>query len=370
MQFNIIHKIPIIYEYLDETHRAILKFVNREFYDTVTTIAEIYVLPCTNIYFRSVINGSNDLVSFVQKNISPLTFVSKLAEVCDIPTINTYLTNELCNIIYDFPLTVANSAAKNSVTVMKFLQNTFGLNVSYGACISAAKVGNLDVIIYLLQHLHKCTSECIRAKQCELLHGFDIRSVFFYALQRGHINCVKYLHEQHNYRYDDFPIDACSVASRYNQLDCLIYLCDYGYKLSVMAIEKAVMYGSLECLLYMYSKGMRGGANICTIAAEHGQIACLKYLHSNGHKIDVEVIEASARYGHTDCLKYALQCSHDIGRALIMACGSGNIECLKYLHQNGYKLNKHLYRVALANNKHMCAEYVKSKVDLVQLVNN
>ncbi len=41
---SIIYNIPTIYEYIDKTIRAVLKFVNQKFYNTIKTVSEHYNL--------------------------------------------------------------------------------------------------------------------------------------------------------------------------------------------------------------------------------------------------------------------------------------------------------------------------------------
>ena len=45
-------------------------------------------------------------------------------------------------------------------------------------------------------------------------------------------------------------------------------------------------------------------AKSCAAAAEGGQLECLKYLHENGCAWDESTCEAAAEGGHLECLKY------------------------------------------------------------------
>ena len=72
------------------------------------------------------------------------------------------------------------------------------------------------------------------------------------------------------------------------------------------------------------------------VAAMNGQIACLIYLNEKGYRWNESTI-ASAAYGRQfDCVTYLHEhrCPWD-ARACMAAAYSGHLECLTYLHENG-----------------------------------
>ena len=74
----------------------------------------------------------------------------------------------------------------------------------------------------------------------------------------------------------------------------------------------------------------------CTVAAEGGQLECLKYLHENGCAWDKYTCLAAARGGRLECLKYLHEngCPWD-SWSCTAAAGGGHLECFKYLRENG-----------------------------------
>jgi hypothetical protein len=74
----------------------------------------------------------------------------------------------------------------------------------------------------------------------------------------------------------------------------------------------------------------------CNIAARLGHLDCLKYLHKNGYPWNNDTCNEAAANGHLDCLKYA----HKHGcewyyDTTYEAVANGHLDCLKYAHENG-----------------------------------
>ena len=71
---------------------------------------------------------------------------------------------------------------------------------------------------------------------------------------------------------------------------------------------EAAQYGHLECLKYAHENGCPWHEKTCAGAAFNGEFECLKYAHENGcpwnTRFKIFVLDA-ALYGHIECLKYA-----------------------------------------------------------------
>jgi len=75
---------------------------------------------------------------------------------------------------------------------------------------------------------------------------------------------------------------------------------------------------------------------MCRCATRYGQLECLKYLHENGCPWDELTCEYGAQYGQLECLKYLHEnkCPWDEWTCET-AAQYGQLECLKYAHENG-----------------------------------
>ena len=74
----------------------------------------------------------------------------------------------------------------------------------------------------------------------------------------------------------------------------------------------------------------------CWKMAENGNMEFLKFLHENGCPWDIRTCSWAALYGHLECLKYA----HEKGcpwneDTCAATARNGHLECLKFAHDNG-----------------------------------
>ena len=87
-------------------------------------------------------------------------------------------------------------------------------------------------------------------------------------------------------------------------------------------------------LIYIFET--KGATLVAHNAARHGDLDCLKYAHENGYILDTFTCKFAAMNGHLECLKYA----HENGfpwnkQTCEYAAMHGHLECLKYAHENG-----------------------------------
>jgi hypothetical protein len=116
-----------------------------------------------------------------------------------------------------------------------------------------------------------------------------------------------------------------------------------GIKLGNIKLEEKTYYGILsggylDVLKYINEKTgcfKNCSTTACSIAAGNGDLNCLKYLHENNCPWSVITCSNAAERGHLDCLKYA----HENGcpwntTTFAWAAQNGHLDCLKYLHEN------------------------------------
>jgi hypothetical protein len=80
---------------------------------------------------------------------------------------------------------------------------------------------------------------------------------------------------------------------------------------------------------------------VCTEASKIGNLECLRYAHENGCWWDIWTCAYAAENGYLECLKYAHEngCSWD-NWTCILAARDGHLNCLKYAHENGCTWDK------------------------------
>ena len=73
----------------------------------------------------------------------------------------------------------------------------------------------------------------------------------YQAALKGHLDCLKYLHENECH-WDDY---TCSSAAWNGHLECLKYAHENGCKWDEVTVTNAIINGHLECLKYAYKNG-------------------------------------------------------------------------------------------------------------------
>jgi len=96
---------------------------------------------------------------------------------------------------------------------------------------------------------------------------------------------------------------------------------------------------------------------ICNATVD-GQLECLKYAHENGCPWDERTCNFAARYGQLDCLKYAHEngCPWDRWTCSNAAV-DGQLECLKYAHENGCPWDERTCNFAARYGQLECLKY-------------
>jgi hypothetical protein len=114
---------------------------------------------------------------------------------------------------------------------------------------------------------------------------------------------------------DSSPLSSCckkcltrkntTYSAKYGHLDCLKYLHENGCTLSYYATRRAAQNGHLDCLKYLHQNGCPWSHYATRWAAKYGHLDCLKYAHQNGCPWDIYTIDSAAKAGHIDCVLYA-----------------------------------------------------------------
>ena len=96
----------------------------------------------------------------------------------------------------------------------------------------------------------------------------------------------------------------------------------------------------------------------CSRVALNGNLDLLKYLHENGCPWDQSTCTCASLVGHLECLQYAHEneCPWDEDTCKY-AAEKGHLECLKYLHENGCPWDEDTCSEAAKNGHIECLKY-------------
>ncbi len=96
----------------------------------------------------------------------------------------------------------------------------------------------------------------------------------------------------------------------------------------------------------------------CAEMARKGNLELLKFLHENGCPWDEKTCYRAALNGHLECLRYAHEngCPWD-EETCWRAAKKGQLECLKYAHENGCPWDEETCSQAAKNGHLECLKY-------------
>jgi hypothetical protein len=117
----------------------------------------------------------------------------------------------------------------------------------------------------------------------------------------GHLELLKFLHEK-KWKVER---DAGWGAAENGQLECLKYLIE-EVNLDYRGFDfYAAINGHLNILQYFVDRDLVKSNYACARAAEKGQLEALKFLHENGWSWEARTLEYARKNGHWDCYNYA-----------------------------------------------------------------
>ena len=263
-------------------------------------------------------------------------------------------------------------------------------------CSYFSSIGNLELLKYA--HENGCSLYDVIYVFSNKLHSYIESSLICtYAASNGHLECLKYALENGCIRNSQI----CSLAAANGHLDCLKYAHENGCPWDEDICISAANYGHLDCLKYAHENGCTWDEHTCRYAAENGHLNSLKYAHENGCSWNGDTCSIAAENGYLDCLKYAHEngCSwnkkhfsekerYTSGNNTLLfmkdiqnpddfthkifnyehieslnlkiceyAAKNGHLECLKYVHKNGYQLDEWTCYFAAFNGHLECLKY-------------
>ena len=165
-----------------------------------------------------------------------------------------------------------------------------------------------------------------------------------------------------SYWIDEEEIPFCVRVARTNKLDLLKWAreekkCKWDEK----TITAAAHQGNLEMVKYFVANECPIDMNACAFAAIRGQLECLKYLHEEVKAPWTSGTAAfAALIGQLQILKYLVEREYDEydEDACEWAAADGHLDCLKYLHETAKApWDENAVREARKNYHPECVQY-------------
>jgi hypothetical protein len=214
--------------------------------------------------------------------------------------------------------TSAVAAEQGNLEMVKYcVANRCPINAS--SCRNAARNGHLECLKYL--------HEDVKAP-------WDSETAYW-AARNGHLHILEYLVER---EYDEFDKYACSCAAYNGHLECLKYLHEVvKAPWDSITANWAALNGHLDILEYLVEREYdEFNESACANAAYNGHLECLKYLREvTEAPWDWRTASEAALNGHLHILEYLVERKYDryFAYACANAAGNGHLNCLKYLHE-------------------------------------
>ena len=117
-------------------------------------------------------------------------------------------------------------------------------------------------------------------------------------------NCLEFLGREF-WSWDDR--NACSRSATRGHLECLRYAHEQGCNWSQTTCEHASRAGHLECLRYAHENGCPWNVITSRSACLEGHLECLRYAHEHDCPWDAWTGWCTTEYGHLECLRYCLE---------------------------------------------------------------
>ena len=155
----------------------------------------------------------------------------------------------------------------------------------------------------------------------------------------------------------------CWQVAAMNKLELLKWIREEKKcKWDESTIGVAAKKGNLEMVKYCVANECPIDVWVCILAAQNGQLECLKYLHEEVKAPwDHDTAAWAAHRGHLHILEYLVERKFDKYNALacLWAAKEGRLGCLKYLHETAKApWNSQAVRKAHMNNHPECLQYL------------
>ena len=162
-----------------------------------------------------------------------------------------------------------------------------------------------------------------------------------YAAKNGHLEVVKWLHENHIEGRTD---EAMDWAAKNGHLEIVIWLhlnrkerLTSGGMCTTDAMDWAAHNGYLEVVKWLHENRQEGCTmNAMNFAASNGHLEIVKYLHQNQKMCTYLAMDWAAYNGHLEVVKWLHENRTEgcTTYAMDIAAKEGHLEVIKWLHEN------------------------------------
>jgi hypothetical protein len=155
--------------------------------------------------------------------------------------------------------------------------------------------------------------------------------------------------------------NPATAALSHGRLLCLEYACEAGYKPDPEQVDVALRRGHTRCVQYLISHGLELPPEFDSIAAGLGELGFLEQYaakNTDWHRYTAAELDA-AKAGHLACLQFVLDKASDrfSDELLNAAASGGQVECMRYLHEGGYKARDNVLAGAVQSGSLQCLAY-------------
>jgi hypothetical protein len=233
----------------------------------------------------------------------------------------------------------------------------------------------------LQQHINKIKNCCLNK------FGLPIQE----AVGNCHFHCFeKFIKNNYN-----FIEDICTMAVKYGDLETLKFWIEKDFKVSKYCIQSSFLLEKFDIIIWLsknYSKLFKEQEKeIFSIVAYNGNFKILKWLYQNKFNFDEKACSQALCNKQFNVLKWLRykNCPWDekTSNNAILCCNlktvkwlwenkcpfsenccwftfggnRDNINCLKFLYEKGFNINKYHFEEIVKNEKLKCLEFVISK---------
>lgn len=197
-------------------------------------------------------------------------------------------------------------------------------------CGKAARYGALNILKYM------------KIKGCKI----NDYKIPFISAKYGNLSCLKYAFEKGG----NLKRDVAEIAFKHGNFECFKYAIENKGDWTVDLFYESVARNDKYLFFkYLHEKGCMITHYIVELCMYSGNMDCMEYIYKQNYGFSEEIYYSAARKGYLNFLKFFNAkglMKKTCGMLCIFAIEFGNLECLKYLHKNGYYCDEYTCAVA------------------------
>jgi hypothetical protein len=159
--------------------------------------------------------------------------------------------------------------------------------------------------------------------------------------------------------------EGCPTCGKFSVYDfvtsvpLLAWALSNGLKVDATICSNAAFHGALDVLAFARENGIPWDLDTCDGAAQGAKLDVLQWVIERGCPLETSACEVAAEVGHLDVLKFLRARDPPCPwgpRVAAGAAANGNLECLKWLHENGCEWDERVLKLGSRHNHaELCA---------------